>query len=120
MNCRGEAIPNIPDGPRCWPSDPVLDAVLAKSVGRSGTGQPQTLADHSAATRDAALSVAARIATAGLLARYPDFWTWVTWAALLHDTGKIAAGFQMQLQPGGQAWGERHEVLSLAYVDLLT
>jgi CRISPR-associated protein Cst2 len=48
----------------------------------------------------------------------PRFWEWVACSALLHDAGKIADGFQRQLRPGGQPWGERHEVLSLAYADL--
>ena len=99
---------------------PVLAGVLAKSASHSSTGRPQTLTWHSAATHDAALDIAERIGAAGVLAEYPEFWTWVAWAALLHDAGKIAAGFQLQLQQRGQTWGERHEVLSLAYVDLLT
>jgi CRISPR-associated endonuclease/helicase Cas3 len=97
-----------------------LPGVLAKSAPHPGTHQPESLAEHSGATRDAVLGVAARIGLAGVLAGCPRFWEWAAWAALLHDTGKIAEGFQRQLRPGGQPWGERHEVLSLAYVDLLT
>jgi len=99
--------------------DPVLDAVLAKSASHSGKGRAETLAEHSGQTRDAVLGVAERIGPAGPLARYPEFWTWAEWAALLHDAGKIAAGFQLQLKRRDKPWGERHEVLSLAYVDLL-
>ena len=98
---------------------PVLDAVLAKSASHSGKGRAETLAEHSGQTRDAALAVAERIGSAGLLAGYPEFWAWAEWAALLHDAGKIAAGFQLQLKRRDKPWGERHEVLSLAYVDLL-
>lgn len=97
----------------------ILSGVLAKSASHSGTGQPQTLTAHSAATHRAALAVAGRIGAAGILADYPRFWTWAAWAALLHDAGKIAEGFQRQLT-SAESWGERHEILSLAYVDLLT
>jgi CRISPR-associated endonuclease/helicase Cas3 len=98
---------------------PLLDAVLAKSASHSGKGRAESLTEHSRQTRDAVLAVAERIGAAGPLARYPEFWTWAEWAALLHDAGKVAAGFQLQLRRRDKPWGERHEVLSLAYVDLL-
>ncbi|GAA2110109.1 CRISPR-associated helicase/endonuclease Cas3 [Streptomyces synnematoformans] len=60
-----------------------------------------------------------RIASVGLIATEPAFWPRIRRAGLLHDTGKIAEGFQRQVEPGGAVWGERHEVLSLAYIDLL-
>jgi CRISPR-associated endonuclease/helicase Cas3 len=102
------------------PSPGALAGVFAKSANHSPAHRPETLTGHSAATRDAAVALAARIGAAGLLADHPRFWEWAEWAALLHDAGKIAEGFQRQLRPGGQGWGERHEVLSLAYADLLT
>jgi CRISPR-associated endonuclease/helicase Cas3 len=110
------------NGPGPVPSLPaqVLAGVLAKSAGHSGTGKPELLTQHSAATYAAARDIAERIGPAGILAGYPEFWTWAEWATLLHDAGKIADGFQLQLRRRGHAWGERHEVLSLAYVDLLT
>jgi len=98
----------------------MLAEVLAKSASHSGLGRPESLTEHSAATRQAAIVVAARIGPAGLIADHPRFWAWAEQAALLHDAGKIAGGFQRQLQPGGERWQERHEVLSLAYADLLT
>jgi CRISPR-associated endonuclease/helicase Cas3 len=101
-------------------ADGALGGVLAKSASRSGLGRPESLTEHSAASRQAAIAVAARIGPAGLIAGHPRFWAWAEQAALLHDAGKIAESFQRQLQPGGERWGERHEVLSLAYADLLT
>src|ERR1700722_6957839 len=97
-----------------------LLAVLAKSAAHSGTGSPEALTGHSGKTRDAARAVAGRIGLPGVLAAYPRFWAWAENAALLHDAGKVAAGFQLQLRHRQHPWGERHEVLSLAYVDLLT
>jgi CRISPR-associated endonuclease/helicase Cas3 len=97
-----------------------LAQVLAKSARGSGLGRPETLAEHSATVREAVRVVASRIGPAGPIAAHPRFWDWAELAALLHDAGKVAEGFQRQLRPGAPAWGERHEVLSLAYVDLLT
>lgn len=115
-----EEDPGEPDEPSCLPqAELVLRDVLAKSAGHSGIGQAEPLTGHSLDTRDAALTVTDRVGNAGVLGDYPRFWTWVAWAALLHDTGKIAAGFQHQLR-SADTWGERHEVLSLGYVDLLT
>jgi CRISPR-associated endonuclease/helicase Cas3 len=110
-------IPN--ESGRISPPGLVLEVVLAKSASHSGKGRAETLTEHSGQTRDAVLAVAERIGPAGPLARCPEFWKWAEWAALLHDTGKIAAGFQLQLRRRDKPWGERHEVLSLAYVDLL-
>ncbi len=97
-----------------------LMQVLAKSAAHSALGRPETLAEHSLQVRQAADDIAERIGSPGLLARCPDFWSWVRTAALLHDAGKVAEGFQQQLRPQGETWGERHEVLSLAFVHLLT
>ncbi|MEV6801929.1 CRISPR-associated helicase Cas3' [Micromonospora rifamycinica] len=101
----------------------VLDEVWAKSVDRTGrtgrSGYAERLTEHSSATWAAAGTVADRIGPAGVLADWPSFWVLVALAALLHDAGKVAEGFQRQVKLPGHRWGERHEVLSLAYVDLL-
>lgn len=100
--------------------DPELAHVLAKSSSGSGLGRPELLTQHSLSVREAARAVADRIGSPGVLASRPGFWSAVETAALLHDAGKVAEGFQRQLRTNGEVWGERHEVLSLAYVDLLT
>lgn len=102
------------------PEDPELANVLAKSAQHSPSGQPETLTEHSRTVHEAAHTVAERISSPGVLSEQSAFWNWVETAALLHDAGKVAEGFQRQLRPDGPPWGERHEVLSLAYVDLLT
>ncbi len=96
-----------------------LTGVWAKSAAYSAHGRPETLTEHSRAVHEAADAVAERIAAPGVLADRSDFWPAVRTAALLHDAGKVAEGFQRQLR-GTARWGERHEVLSLAYLDLLT
>ncbi|MEU6241586.1 CRISPR-associated helicase Cas3' [Streptomyces sp. NPDC047024] len=94
----------------------ILADVRAKSQPRS---DPERLTTHSRTVHDTVGQIEERIGTAGVLALEPRFWKRVRSAALLHDTGKVAQGFQDQLLPGGLPWGQRHEVLSLAYVDLL-
>jgi len=100
--------------------DGELAGVFGKSKAASKLGRPELLTEHSVTVRSAAQAVAERIGSPGILADRPGFWTQVEIAALLHDAGKVAEGFQNQLRPGGEPWGERHEVLSLAYADLLT
>ncbi|MEU3498433.1 CRISPR-associated helicase Cas3' [Kitasatospora cineracea] len=80
---------------------------------------PERLTAHLRTVHQTVAQLEARIAHAGVIGADPAFWPLVRAAALLHDAGKIADGFQRQVLPGGELWGERHEVLSLAYVDLL-
>ncbi|MEY9211473.1 CRISPR-associated helicase/endonuclease Cas3 [Thermobifida halotolerans] len=97
-----------------------LAGVWAKSAAYSALGRPETLTEHSKAVQEAARAVADRIDSPGVLAEHPGFWAAVETAALLHDAGKIAEGFQRQIRSKKDRWGERHEVLSLAYLHLLT
>lgn len=49
-------------------------------------------------------------------------WTHMYWACFLHDFGKAATEFQAVLQKQKNDWREykqRHEILSLAFVDWL-
>ncbi|MEU8097213.1 CRISPR-associated helicase Cas3' [Streptomyces rubiginosohelvolus] len=101
---------------RPGPMARVLTNVRAKSVPKN---DPERLTTHSRIVHDTVAQIEQRVATAGELATEPAFWERVRTAALLHDAGKVAEGFQQQLLPEGPFWGQRHEVLSLAYVDLL-
>lgn len=92
-----------------------LADVRAKSRPRK---DPERLTTHSRAVHQAVGQIQQRIGSPGILAAAARFWAQVEAAGLLHDAGKIAEGFRQQLL-GGVRWGERHEVLSLAYVDLL-
>ncbi|MEV5985514.1 CRISPR-associated helicase Cas3' [Streptomyces sp. NPDC052051] len=110
------ADPMTPSGSSGGQRRRSLSDVRAKSRPRQ---DPERLTTHSRVVHAAVGPIEKRIAQAGPIATDPFFWLRVRRAALLHDTGKIAEGFQRQLEAGGQPWGERHEVLSLAYVDLL-
>lgn len=93
-----------------------LPEIRAKST---PLDDPERLTTHSRIVHDTVGQIEERLATAGVLATEPSFWPRVRRAALLHDAGKVAEGFQQQLRPGGAYWGQRHEVLSLAYVAIL-
>lgn len=99
----------------------VLAGVRAKSArpgaGRPGASPGESLIDHTAA-------VVARLGDLhalfpGLAGRVgePRLWHRAFWACVLHDLGKIARGFQAQLEDGAKPWGQRHEVLSLAFLE---
>ena len=47
----------------------------------------------------------------------PQFWHQMLLAAGLHDLGKTAPGFQLQLREKNRRFGHRHEILSLAWLD---
>lgn len=77
----------------------------------------ETLRSHLIRTALAAMRIRDRV---GRIAMASDeFWTWVICAALLHDAGKIAVGFQQMIgntSLPARVWGQRHEVLSLGFV----
>ncbi|MER7546235.1 CRISPR-associated helicase Cas3' [Spirillospora sp. NPDC127506] len=91
----------------------------AKSSTKPGV-PGELLTSHLRNTLEAVEVIRARIGDIpGLPA---DFWTWAALAALLHDTGKLPDGFQRMIGNTGQepaVWGERHEMLSLGFVELL-
>lgn len=95
-----------------------LDEVWAKSADRGAGGKPETLAAHT-------WEVLARLADFIHLRPdlptalgQPRLWHLLFWATFLHDFGKAARGFQARLRSrAAPRWAERHEVLSLAFVD---
>lgn len=115
----GQAVPYIEGvhpqtagSPRRISGNRVL---LAKSASALYLGG-EPLTAHLRATLDAAIELRTRV---GKIAAVPDhFWSWVLLAALLHDAGKTADGFQTMLT-GGPTWGERHEVCSLGFAAML-
>ena len=89
----------------------MLRDVWAKSP-RAGSVTGESLTMHLAATLAAAGKVRDRVGALG--AAPAGFWRLVRLAALFHDAGKVAAGFQVMVR-GGPNWGQRHEVLSCGW-----
>lgn len=96
-----------------------LSGLLAKSA-KPGR-QVESLTAHSAATLAAAVELRRRIGRIGVAEKMVDGWFWsiVAWAALCHDAGKIADGFQDMVNGRTRVWGQRHEVLSLGFLPAL-
>lgn len=93
----------------------VLDRIWAKSRVRPRDARGELLTEHLSAARDAARMLQART---GLIPGAPEnFWKCVILACLLHDAGKVPAGFQQMVGNPGPAvpWGQRHEVYSLGF-----
>jgi CRISPR-associated helicase Cas3/CRISPR-associated endonuclease Cas3-HD len=92
-----------------------LDQVWAKSRTSKSAARGELLTEHLRDTRDAARELRARV---GVIPGVPEyFWDCVVLAGILHDAGKIPAGFQRMVgNPGPPVpWGERHEVYSLGF-----
>lgn len=99
---------------RTWPG--WLDDVWAKSAAKGAGGRAESLAQH---TWEVLSRLAEFIRLRPDLAQdlgVPRLWHILFWAALMHDWGKAARGFQARLR-GGKRWEHRHEVLSLAFLD---
>jgi CRISPR-associated endonuclease/helicase Cas3 len=94
----------------------ILAGIWAKSP-RLGAAQGESLIGHTAAVVSRLGDLYGIFPCLAERVQDPRLWHWAFWACVLHDLGKIAAGFQAQLRPGGKPWGQRHEVLSLAFLE---
>lgn len=94
-----------------------LRKIMAKGA-RTGRA-PEPLTVHLRAAFNAVGWIEQRTGEIPVATRaVPGFWPAVYLAELLHDAGKIPDGFQRMLSDG-TIWGERHEVLSLAFTPLV-
>jgi CRISPR-associated endonuclease/helicase Cas3 len=94
-----------------------LGHLWAKSP-RPGDQTGQSLVAHTTEVVQRLAGWRKRHPRLGDLCERTDIWTIAGWAALLHDLGKTANGFQAMLR-GGAAFDHRHEVLSMAFIGLL-
>lgn len=86
--------------------------LLAKSAGPDG--KPETLRDHSMSVVQTIRQLFERLPANGVFD--PDLLKQLETAALAHDIGKAAAGFQSWLRGESANWnGWRHEILSAAF-----
>ncbi len=100
-----------------WPS--WLDNVLAKSVEKSHGSEPETLSQHTWSVLERFAELTRLRPDLPAQIGEPRLWHRLFWGILLHDFGKAAAGFQKVLRKEAERWPQRHEVLSLAFVDWL-
>lgn len=91
-----------------------LRDVWAKSP-RPPETQGESLAAHASAVLARLASWRRRNPDLARAVGRNDLWDVAAWASLLHDTGKIAQGFQAAVR-GGPPFEHRHEVLSLVFV----
>lgn len=94
----------------------ILAGIWAKSP-RAGAAQGESLIGHTAAVVARLGDLHGIFPSLAERVQEPRLWHRAFWACVLHDVGKIASGFQAQLRPGGRPWGQRHEVLSLAFLE---
>lgn len=103
--------------------DPKIAHILAKSEKEAKgarLGQPQeTLEEHTRRVVEALAGLMKRAPSVTRITGRDDFWHVAFWAAVIHDFGKAATGFQAMLG-GGERFGHRHEVLSLAFLPAVT
>jgi CRISPR-associated endonuclease/helicase Cas3 len=99
--------------PAIWPE--WLDDVWAKSPNK-GEKQGESLATHTWLVLSRLADLQRLRPDLPQLVDVPKLWHYMFWTCLLHDFGKAAQGFQHMLRGGGR-WPQRHEVLSLAFVE---
>lgn len=106
--------------PLSFQPDPSIAHLLAKSeqqVKGTRLGQPEeTLEQHTRLVVERLAGLMKRAPRIAAISGRDDFWHVAFWAAVIHDFGKAAKGFQAMLKPEGERFGHRHEVLSLAFV----
>ncbi|WP_081790854.1 CRISPR-associated endonuclease Cas3'', partial [Deinococcus phoenicis] len=99
--------------------DPSIAHILAKSLKTAEDGtvtqELETLEQHTRRVVERLAGLMRRAPRIAQIAGRDDFWHVAFWAAVIHDFGKAATGFQSMLT-GGERFGHRHEVLSLAFL----
>ncbi len=103
----------------CAPTErpDALGHLWAKSL-RKGQVVAESLTEHTTAVLRMLAAWRERQPDLGRLTGVPNFWDLAAWAALLHDLGKAAGGFQRMVRLGA-LFDHRHEVLSLVAVGRL-
>lgn len=99
-----------------WPD--WLEHLWAKSPQSKGGHRGESLAGHTWHTLERLRDVIRLRPGLPQEIDCPFLWNSVLWACWLHDFGKSVDGFQRMLR-GAEPWRDRHEVLSLAFVDWL-
>lgn len=98
---------------KVWPE--WFDDIWAKSPNK-GEQQGESLAQHTWFVLSRLADLQRLRPDLPQLVNMPKLWHYLFWTCMLHDFGKSTQGFQNMLR-GGARWPQRHEVLSLAFVD---
>ena len=99
--------------PAVWPD--WLDDTWAKSAGK-GEQRGESLAQHTWLVLSRLTDLQRLRPELPKLVSVRKLWHYLFWTCLLHDFGKAAQGFQNMLR-GNERWPQRHEALSLVFVD---
>ncbi len=89
---------------------------LAKSASHSPSGKPETLEEHTHQVVKRLIGVMTRTPNLTAVTHQENLWHIAFWAAVMHDFGKAATGFQKVLNGSGEKYKQRHEVLSLTFL----
>ncbi|MGQ9532525.1 MAG: CRISPR-associated helicase Cas3' [Desulfotomaculales bacterium] len=92
-----------------------LQDIWAKSPAE-GENRGQSLAEHTWGVLTRLRDLARLRPWLPEVCGLPQLWHIMFWAALFHDWGKAARGFQQMLRGKGR-WPHRHEVLSLVFLE---
>jgi CRISPR-associated endonuclease/helicase Cas3 len=93
-----------------------LPDLLAKSASHSGTGEVETLEEHTKNVVVALVGLARRSPNLPDLIAQPNLWHIAFWACVIHDFGKAMFDFQQTLRGIKPKERHRHEVVSLAFL----
>lgn len=102
--------------PTAWPN--WLEHTWAKSADK-GEERGESLAMHTWLVLSRLADLHRLRPNLPQLVGVPKLWHYLFWTCLLHDFGKAAQGFQAMLHGEGR-WKQRHEVLSLAFLDWIS
>lgn len=90
----------------------VLSDIWAKSSGES-------LGEHTRRVLAVLAQLRKRSPYLSSLVDEPRLWHWAFWSCILHDLGKSAKSFQLYLRGHAPVWQHRHEIFSLAFMQVL-
>lgn len=93
------------------PDSKVLNDIWAKGSGES-------LIEHTYKVLSVLAQIKKRSTYLSTFIQESQIWHWAFWSCLLHDIGKMAKSFQSYLRGKSPPWRHRHEIFSLAFLQL--
>lgn len=93
-----------------------INDIWAKSS--SGDEKGESLVEHTHKVLSVLAQLRQRSPYLSSLAESPRLWHWAFWSCFLHDLGKSARRFQFYLRGQAPYWQHRHEIFSLAFMQV--